>query len=432
MNPDAPEIGYILKGYLRTSETFITSEISLLEDAGLKLHIFSLKKLEGQQPHAVADRISAAVTFLPPVTPAEQTGLLCWLWQNLPGFVAAHRRLLRLRPRAWFSVLAEALHLSWRYRNRAFIREFLQAGFIAQRVIESGRIRHLHAHFCHTSTTVAMFASRLCSVPFSFTAHAKDIYREDMNPGDLLALKMQRARFVVTCTGANQQYLAGFNRTRIPIYRIYHGLDLTLFSPPEKRNESEAHAPLILAVGRLVEKKGFSFLVEACRMLKERGYDFECRIVGGADSESERISRMIAELHLTNEVTLHGAVTQEELCGIYQQADIFALPCQVLENGDRDGIPNVLVEAMAMRLPVVSTAISGIPELIADRCNGLLVPQKDAAALADAIEKLLLNPALRRELGEQARSTVVRRFDARQNVQQLKRLFDNRNPYSII
>ena len=432
INPDPSEIGYILKGYRRTSETFITHEISLLENAGLKLSIFSLKKLAGQQQHGVTTRIKAPVTWLPETTPSEESNLAIWLWQNLPAFAAAHWQLFRLRPMTWLSVLMNTMTMCVKYRagtfawpNRAFIKEFLQAGFIALKVIESGRIRHLHAHFCHTTTTVTMLASRLCGRPYSFTAHAKDIYREDMNPGDLLPIKMQRASFVVTCTQTNQEYLERINPSETPVCTIYHGLDLTLFSGAiEQQAKQNAH-PLILSVGRLVEKKGFTFLIEACRQLKDKGYDFHCRIVGGADADAGKIIEMIERLQLTETVSLDPAVTQEELRRIYEQATIFVLPCQVLDNGDRDGIPNVLVEAMAMQLPVISTNISGIPELVQQRQNGLLVPQKDVTALAAAMEELLLNADLRSELGKAARVTVTQQFDAKQNILRLKQLFDS-------
>src|SRR5205085_1677728 len=152
-----------------------------------------------------------------------------------------------------------------------------------------------------------------------------------------------------------------------------------------------------------------------------------CRIVGGADEYAETIKRLIVQLKLEEIVTLHSAVTQEELRRVYEQATIFALPCQVIENGDRDGIPNVLAEAMAMELPVVSTNISGIPELVEDRVNGLLVPQKDAQALAAALEELLNDAALRRRLGKSAHETVRRDFDARRNIEALRELFDTEN-----
>lgn len=414
------EIGYILKGYPRTSETFITNEIFLLEQAGLRLSIFSLKTLEGQKRHGVVGKINAPVTYLPETTPSEERALPVWLWLNVPRFAASHQRLFRLRPAIYLRTLFEVVAMCARYRQRSFIKEFLQAGFIALRVLESGSIRHLHAHFCHTSTTVTMLASRLCGLPFSFTAHAKDIYREDMNPGDLLSVKLRRASFAVTCTQANQIYLDRFRPPQTPLHTIYHGLDLSLFTPSGKRPPP---IPLILSVGRMVEKKGFTFLVEACRLLKDRGCEFECRIVGGADQYAETIRQTIERLNLADTVTLHTAVTQEELRGIYEQATIFALPCQVIENGDRDGIPNVLVEAMAMELPVISTDISGIPELITHRANGLLVPQKDSAALANAMEELLRDPELRSNLAIAAREKVCRDFDAGQNILALKALF---------
>lgn len=418
------EIGYILKGYPRTSETFITNEIFLLEQTGLELSIFSLKTLEGQKRHSVVGKINAPVVYLPETTPSEESTLPVWLWLNFPRFAASHWRLFWRRPMEYLSTLVESLRMCAKYRVRSFVKEFLQAGFIALKVLESGRIRHLHAHFCHTSTTVAMLASQLSDVPFSFTAHAKDIYREDMNPGDLLQVKLRRARFAVTCTKANEVYLDRLRPPQTPLHTIYHGLDLSLFAPSGDAQDTTAK-PLILSVGRMVEKKGFTYLVEACRLLRERGYEFRCQIVGGEDSYAETIKRSIEQSKLPDTVTLHTAVTQEELRRIYEQATVFVLPCQVIENGDRDGIPNVLVEAMAMELPVVSTNISGIPELIEHGVNGMLVPQKDAEALACAIQELLNNSNLRRQLGAAAREKVCRDFDAKRNILTLKALFDS-------
>jgi glycosyltransferase involved in cell wall biosynthesis len=433
MEMDNAEIGYILKGYPRTSETFISNEIYLLEGEGLRLSIFSLKKLEGQQRHGLIDLIKAPVTYLPQTTSAEKDVFIIWLWKNLPQFAADHWKLVRLRPMVYLKTLMQVLVMCMKYRagafaapNWGFIKEFLHAGFIALKVLESGCIRHLHAHFCHTTTTVTMLASKLCHLPFSFTAHAKDIYRKDLNPGDLLSLKMRHAKFAVTCTKANQEYLDRFRPKTTPLYTIYHGLDLTLFTPGNDRSEKkdQTDQPLILSVGRLVEKKGFTYLVEACRLLKDRGYTFKCRIVGGADQYTETISSLVTQLNLSEDITLHHAVTQEELRGIYRQATVFALPCQVIENGDRDGIPNVLVEAMAMGLPVVSTNISGIPELIEDGVDGLLVPQKNAEALADALERLLNNHDLRQAFGKTARAKVCRHFDSKRNVIMLRDLFE--------
>ncbi|MDX2032214.1 MAG: glycosyltransferase family 4 protein [Blastocatellia bacterium] len=428
------EIGYILKGYGRTSETFITNEIMLLEKEGVPLSIFSVKRLEGQKQHGAIGRIRAPITYLPEAAPLDEENFARWLWKNLPGFFASHRTLFLRSPGRYLAALSESLGMCVKHRRspialprKVFFKEFLQAGFIAQRALESGRIRHLHAHFCHGVTTIAMFAARLSGLPFSFTAHAKDIYQSDLNPGDLLSTKMRRAEFVLTCTGANKTHLDSIRPAETPLHTIYHGLDLSLFVPaPETDRETAAKdTPVILSVGRMVEKKGFTDLVEACRLLRERDVRFACRIVGGADKYTEAIERAIREAGLEETVTLHHAVTQEELRRIYQESTIFALPCQVLENGDRDGIPNVLVEAMAMELPVVSTDISGIPELIEDGVNGRLTPQRNPRALADAIEELLQAPELRRQYGRAAREKVCRLFDAGKNVIAIKRLFLN-------
>jgi glycosyltransferase involved in cell wall biosynthesis len=207
-----------------------------------------------------------------------------------------------------------------------------------------------------------------------------------------------------------------------PIYNIYHGLDTRQFAPRAEAEEEPARR-LLLSVGRLVEKKGFPVLIEACRLLKDRGYRFQCQIIGGAGPCAQRVASLIQELGLEDIVALRPAVTQEELREIYRQATLFVLPCQIADNNDRDGIPNVLVEAMASGLPVVSTNISGIPELIEHGVNGLLTPQKDARALAGAIAQLLDTPALRRELGARAREKVCRSFDAESNILALHRLF---------
>jgi glycosyltransferase involved in cell wall biosynthesis len=428
-------IGYILKGYPRTSETFITNEIFLLENEGLDLSIFSLKKLEGQRLHGIVSKIKAPLTYLPETTPLSEGSLRDWLWKNAPNFATSLWQLFWLRPIPFLQTLYEAIALSLEYRNggifaapnRRFFKEFFQAGFIALNVLEKG-IRHIHAHFCHTTTTVAMLVEKMSGVPFSFTAHAKDIYRSDMNPGDLLQVKMRRAQFVITCTKANREYLKPFCPEEKRLDTIYHGLDVSLFAPYKKLTglERKVGTPLILSVGRMVEKKGFIYLLDACRLLKAKGLEFKCLIIGGGDAEqTEQITSFIKRFKMDQFVKIKQAVTQEELRGIYRQATLFALPSQIVESGDRDGIPNVLVEAMAMELPVISTDISGIPELIEDRMNGLLVPQRDAHALAQAIEELLENPKLRRNLGLAARITVSWKFDSKQNVLAIRNLFQD-------
>lgn len=428
----AAKIGYILKGYPRTSETFITNEIRLLEKMGVGLCIFSVKKLEGEQNHAMVKDITAPLTYLPQADPLSEARFSTWLIDNVPKFSASHRQLFKKKPLAYLKVLLECLAMSFQYRHHffelprsVFIKEFLQAGYIANATLEAPDIQHLHAHFCHGSTTIAMFASEITGIPFSFTAHAKDIYLKELNPGKLLQRKMRRAEFLVTCTGANEEHLQKLAPKGTKIHKIYHGLDTQLFAnngqAAPKMNADGI--PVILSVGRLVEKKGFNYLIQACAILKKRGHRFRCQIVGGGDDYTNTLIQMTKDLELEETVSLSGAVTQEALRDIYQQATVFALPCLVVGNGDRDGIPNVLVEAMAMRVPVISTNISGIPELIDHNVNGLLVPEKNALAMADAIEQLLINPGLRQQLGDAGRVRVCKDFDSQVTTLDLKELF---------
>lgn len=425
-----PEIGYVLKGYPRLSETFIINEIHLLETMGLRLHIFSAKESDEPKSHAIVDQIRANVTYLPEATSVEDGPFSLWLATNLPRFARSHLRLLMRRPKAYLQTLVHVLlGLSlqfpfgkWPLFKKSVIKDFLRAGYIAQQVVEAGRIHHLHGHFCHGATTITMLASYLTGVPFSFTAHAKDIYLPRFNPHGLLQTKIEKARFVVTCTDANRTYLEQLCPQGSSIYTIYHGLNTEFFAPIAGAAPQEG-PPTILAVGRFVKKKGFPYLVRACRILKERGFAFQCRIIGQAGEDSAQVQALLQELGMADTVRIEGGMTQEELRQAYAQASIFAMPCQIVDNGDRDGIPNVLAEAMAMGLPVVATNISGIPELVEHGVDGLLVPQKDVTALADALARCLQEPALCRRLGQQARAKICRVFDSQQTTFALRDLF---------
>jgi glycosyltransferase involved in cell wall biosynthesis len=337
--------------------------------------------------------------------------------------------LFKQRPFAYLKTLLKALWMTLCYRKtmfslrKVFIKEFLQAGSIAVRVLEAPTVRHLHAHFCHGATTVTMFASELTGLRYSFTAHAKDIYQHGLNPGDLLQKKIQGAQFVTTCTGANQIYLANLMGTD-RLYKIYHGLDIHRFKPGPDKFTNVPEPMRIVSVGRYVEKKGFNYLLEACSLLKQRGHQFQCRIIGELGDQYLPLQQLRQQLDLEDCVTLGGPITHEDLALIYQQSDVFALPCQVLGNGDRDGIPNVLMEAMATGLAVVSTRISGIPELIESGKDGLLVAEKNSAEMADALQSLITDRQLITQLGIHARKTICEKFDARNTNQQLLSLFE--------
>ncbi len=430
MSTPTSTVAYILKGYPRISESFILNEIYLLETMNLNLHIFSVKKSDEKKSHKVVDIIQAPVEYLPEDASVTDSTFTRWLWANFPRFFPSHWQLFLKRPFAYLQTLLYVLFgLSLRISlgkapsfKTTFIKDFFRAGFIALRVLEHKNIQHLHGHFCHGATTMTMLASHLTGIPYSFTAHAKDIYVPKLNPGGLLQTKIERAEFVTTCTDYNGQFLRSLSPQGTPIYTLYHGLDTKLFTPPPKEKEPIG-VPNILSVGRFVEKKGFPYLIDACRILKHKGLSFKCRIIGQKDEESELVANMIQEFGLEDTVTIEGGMTQDELKEAYAGSAIFALPCFIVDSGDRDGIPNVLAEAMASGRAVVSTNISGIPEIVEHEVNGLLVPQKNAVALAKALEQLLQNPDLRAELGQAARAKVCEMFDSETTTVFLKDLF---------
>ncbi len=420
------KIAYVMNGFPRLSETFIAHEIHQLERLGTPLRLYSVKQERESVVHPVVGAIRASLVYLPDASSLSGTTLVRWLRDNLPTFARAHVAVLRRRPLAWLHTLGSAVALSWRHRpapftlRKVFIKEFLQAGWIAEAVLREGDVSHLHGHFCHGVATITWFASRLSGLPFSFTAHAKDIYQAELNPGRLLERKMGAARFVATCTCANAQVLRARHPRPGEVHAIYHGLDTQWFSPQPAPASSEA--PLLLAVGRLVEKKGFDQLVAACALLKQRGSNFRCVIVGEDGSAGPALRAQIEALGLADCVQLHGAVTQDRLREIYRGANAFVLPCRVMEDGDRDGFPNVLAEAMAMGVPVVSTPISGIPEMIDHGVHGLLV-EGDADSLAGAIERLLGDGVLHARLAREARARICERFDSRSTTIALRDLF---------
>ncbi len=333
----------------------------------------------------------------------------------------ANLRIYRRNPERY----RKAWRICWNLRDSKARKRFLAAGYIAELLLEQG-IEHLHAHFANDPATVARFVYLLTGIPYSFTAHAKDIY---LSNKALLRQKIHDAQFVVTCTEYNRKYLQEVSRNGTPIHTIYHGLDPSLFwqrqdDQLDKRKTSggPSRVPLILSVGRLVEKKGFDVLLDACHVLKSWGVAYRCQIIGEGPLEMDLRERIHA-LGLQSEVELLPFIPQKVLVRKYVQADVFALSCRITSSGDRDGIPNVLLEAMALEVPVVATNVSGISELIREQQNGLLVPSENPVALAQALQAVLMQPHVFLKLGREGKRTVAQRFDLTRNVAQLTRLF---------
>jgi glycosyltransferase involved in cell wall biosynthesis len=423
-------VAYILKGFPRLSETFIASEIYRLEQLGIHMRLFVIKPADESSHHEIVDHIRAKPYYLPATTSLTGTSLLKWLALHLRDFLPALLRVALRNPvgtaRAAAAAFAQAIRARrsfWSWPRKVYLKEFLQAASIADKLSDTQEVRHLHAHFCHGAATVAWLVSIIKELPFSFTAHAKDIYCESLNPAGLLKRKMDAAHFVVTCTDANREYLQMISKTTV--HCIYHGLnaDFTRLLKDHKNQSSKNNRMRMLSVGRLVAKKGFDIFVDACGILQQRGISFESLIIGEEGDHSNEIRRRIAAHRLEQSVQLAGPMSQARLFEEYKQATMFCLPCRVLEDGDRDGIPNVLVEAMACGLPVITTGISGIPEVIKDGINGLLVPTENPEALADALIRIGQNKSLANHLSIEAQSTVTEHFDGEQFAVQLAAIF---------
>ena len=404
-NTSSPrKIGYLLKTFPKLSETFILNEIVQVEKLGTPLHIFSIKRPpEQEKVHPGVYQVQADVTYLATIGRRKN------IFDS--AFVALdHLQLFLRNPIGYIGALR--FHFGPARGKR--LKEFIQAGFLT-RALERRGITHLHAHFANVPTTIAELVRRLSSISYSFTAHAKDIY---LSPKAELTRKMRDAEFVLTCTGYNREYLEAINIHSTPIHLAYHGVDLERFLNLNQRRHTEDTLHIV-SVGRFCEKKGFNYLIEACRHLKARGLAFRCSIVGWGPLR-DSMAAQIAELSLQAEVQLCHEMTQNQLIDFYQTGDIFVLPCILTDDGDRDGIPNVLLEAMAMQLPAVSTEVSGIPELIEHMESGLLVAEKDAAALADALQLLLERPDLRTQFGQRGRAKVMDQFELKRSASRVQ------------
>ncbi len=397
---DTP-IGFLVKTYPKISETFILEELLGLERQGLRPQIFAMRRPTDAICHAASQAVQAPVTYLP------SAGL-----RNAMPAIRAHVSLLAKSPWRYLQTLLFVLRREESGRGFAFF----QAGYLAEQLAKAG-IRHLHAHFASEPAGVAELVSKLTGISYSISAHAKDIY---LSSASSLRRKLSNARFTVTCSEYNREYLVGIAAPESTVLRMYHGIDLNRFQPGYVA-ERRVGAPLVLGVGRLRAKKGFATLIEACRLLREAGTAVRCKVVGYGE-EHERLAELINRHGLGATVQLIGKLAQDNLIDLYRSATVFALPCQVASDGDRDGIPNVLLEAMAMELAVVSTDVSGIPEAIYHEVNGLLVRPDDPKALAIAIGRVLADSSLRRRLGIVARGTVARMFCNDDNLQTLRQL----------
>lgn len=402
--------GFVLKGYPRLSETFIAQEIAGLEKAGLALEIISLRAPTDKRRHPVHDEIRALVTYLPEYIHQEPLRCLAAIikaWR-LPGFKAARK--------AFRADLA-------RDRTRNRVRRFAQAAVLA---VERGpHVSRLHAHFIHTPASVTRYAAQMLGCDWSCSAHAKDIWT---SPDWELAEKLAQARWTVTCTASGHAHLQSLSPDPARVHLSYHGLDLDRFAAFDgRRHERDGSKPAdpvrLVSVGRAVTKKGYDTLLEALALLPH-GLHWRFDHAGGGEL-LDTLKEQAVRLGIDDRIVWHGAQDQAAVLALYRASDMFVLPCRIAPDGDRDGLPNVLVEAASQGLACVSTTISGVPELINSKRLGVLVPPEDPAALAQAIETLARSPDKRGKLGRAIEQRVRSEFDHNASIRQLMRLFES-------
>jgi glycosyltransferase involved in cell wall biosynthesis len=411
---EAPKtLAYILKGYPRISETFISNEILLLEKLNFKMHLFPMRQPRESFSHASVKEIKAEVSYLPTE-----------LFENLPKLILPNVLLAVKHPIRYLKTVR--LAVQGRPKNkRATLKHLLQAGYMSYyHLTGNSKIGHLHGHFAHSPTSVTRFAASFSELPYSFTAHAKDIYTSKR---EKLRQRIEEAEFVVTCTKHNQEYLEELRGNgTTPIHCIYHGIDLSLFQNNIEQEDSQ-NSHRIFTVARLTTKKGLPTIYNALSLLKEKGISFTHTLIGDGD-DRDAIKELIKRLNLENECQWLGTQTHEEVLNQFKRSDLFVLGCEIAPNGDRDGIPNVLVESLAMGVPALSTHISAIPEILINEETGLTVEPKDPEAMAQAMERLLTDKKLREHLITSGKELVATKFDNKQLIGDLAAIFRTQAP----
>jgi colanic acid/amylovoran biosynthesis glycosyltransferase len=402
-------VGYVLKRYPRYSETFVVNEILAHEAAGLNIEIFALRPPSDTHFQNIISQVRAPVTYIKkPIQGRVSDSLNSLAPTAASYFWAELQEASKVIPDFWPKLaVAQGEQASTVYQGAWLAREAILKN-----------ITHLHAHFGTVATSVARLASHFTGIPYTFTAHAKDIFHESVEFADM-ERKLKDAATVVTVSDYNLNYLQEtYGVAAKKVQRIYNGLDLRQL----QYSSSADRPPLIISVCRLIEKKGVSVLIDACAILKQKNFQFQCQIVGTGSLESA-LRRQIEDLGLESTVEIIGPRPQNEVFELVQQAAVFAAPYVIGKDGNRDGLPTVLLEAMALGTPCVSTDVTGIPELVRDGETGLIVPQHDAEKLAITLGKLLSDSDLRVKLSTQARNLIESEFDIYRNTAMLRDLF---------
>jgi colanic acid/amylovoran biosynthesis glycosyltransferase len=391
------EVAYLFERFPSFGQTFCYHEVAALERQGLKVHVYSIRRPAGEPKQDWDEQLVRRVHYLP-----DESVLVREVDQAL--------RAGKAPPEA-----REAVE-KWG-RQSDFLRLY-QAIYVGMRLQQDG-LRHLHAHFAGMATRTAFWIHEFFGIPYSFTAHANDIFA----PRDFvvsLAKLIENAAAIVTVSDYAVRLLQNrYPESAAKIHRIYNGVDLSRFHPAD----FGSGIPAIVSVGRLIEKKGFTDLIAACRLLQPRGRDFRCEIIGEGPLEAA-LQAQIAEAGLQSVVKLVGPQTQSQIALRLANATIFVLPCTREEGGGMDNLPTVILEAMAAGLPVISTPLAGVPEMVEHERSGELVPEHDPKAICAAMERCIADPVRARRFGDRGREIAREKFSIEASAQALRGLFE--------
>jgi glycosyltransferase involved in cell wall biosynthesis len=395
-------VGYILRKFPVLSETFILNEILELEAQGIEVEIFSVEKPNDPRFHKDLHKLKALVTFIPDVLKLNS------LWKHRKKAVKKFR-----------SGYQKAQSYALWQRSPTLMLRLLQSCYVANEAAKK-KIDHFHAHFATRATSIAFLSSMISGIPYSFTAHAVDIFKETLNK-NALKKKIEYANFVVGVSEYNKNYLTAISPISAQkIVKIHNGIDLNQFKSNNIKNDSLF---TFLCVARFVEKKGHKVLIEACDILKKQGVNFQCLLIGQGTLQSD-IECSIKEKGLKENVKILGPRTHDEVLEQFHQSHVYVLPCITGKDGNKDGLPVAIVEALACGIPVITTPMTGNPEVVKDLHNGLLVPFEDHQRTAEAMKMMIDDQALYHKLCSNARSSVDRTFNLKETAKSLVKQFE--------
>jgi glycosyltransferase involved in cell wall biosynthesis len=427
------KVAYMMSRFPKLTETFVLFEMRALERQGADVEVFPLLRARNSTTHPEAAglwtkaielfRRPANETVMHPEAKPFVARAHFAPFLDLK-IVAAQFRLLFRRPVRYLHTLATLIRANWGSPNYLLggFALFPKAVYFAHRMQQLG-ITHIHAHFANHPAAAAYVINRLTGIPYSFTAHGADLQVDQ----HMLREKVSAAKFVVSISNDNRDLIenvCGANASRhVEIVRC--GVDTSIFRASGREHHQDVERPSklrIVCTGTLYEVKGQTVLIEACRVLHERGVSFECHLIGEGPMREE-LQHQADEDGISDYVVFHGRQTRQQIADRLRDSDVLAAPSVPTAEGRREGIPVVLMEAMASGLPVVASRISGIPELVEHDKTGLLIPPRDPNALADALERLSQDEELRAHLGNAGRERVVEEFDVDRNAGRLLNLF---------